>query len=177
MQLRTLAIGVAIVFAAGPALAAGPKTGSPTNAVKGGAPKTHGNPHSAPSAPTGATTTGTTTTGTTTTTAPAPATTQTPLNPIAQKIASKPNLSNRIQTMLPSGMTLNQASQGFKNQGQFIAALHVSQNLNIPFRQLRNQMVVQHKSLGQSIQTLKGTDGSRAAADAERQATADLNEK
>jgi len=157
MQLRTLAIGVAFVVAAGTALAAGPKTDGP---AQGSAPKAHGNPH------------------TTTSTAPAPSTTTTQpaLNPIAQKITSKPNLSNRIQTMLPAGMTLNEASQGFKNQGQFIAALHVSQNLNIPFTQLRYQIVTQQKSLGQSIQTLTGTDGTRAAATAERQANADLNE-
>jgi hypothetical protein len=42
--------------------------------------------------------------------------------------------------MLPSGMTLNQASRGFKNQGQFIAALHVSQNLGIPFADLKTAM-------------------------------------
>ncbi len=37
-------------------------------------------------------------------------------------------------------MTLNQASKGFKNQGQFIAALHVSQNLGIPFADLKTAM-------------------------------------
>jgi len=59
--------------------------------------------------------------------------------------------------MLPSGMTLSQASAGFRNQGQFIAALHVSQNLGIPFKELRGQMVNHHRSLGQSIQRLKPT--------------------
>jgi hypothetical protein len=42
--------------------------------------------------------------------------------------------------MLPAGMTLNEASKGFKNQGQFIAALHVSQNLGIPFADLKTAM-------------------------------------
>ncbi len=37
-------------------------------------------------------------------------------------------------------MSLNQASKGFKNQGQFIAALHVSQNLGIPFADLKTAM-------------------------------------
>jgi hypothetical protein len=164
MRLRNLSVGLALLsFTSAPLLAAGPKT---TNGPKGGpkapttttspAPKTHGNPHSAPT--------------TTTTT--------TPLNPIAQKIASKPNLSNKVLTMLPSGMTLDQASQGFKNQGQFIAALHVSQNLNIPFVQLRKLMVVEHKSLGQAIQTLRGTtDAEHAASKAQRQANADLSDQ
>ena len=42
--------------------------------------------------------------------------------------------------MLPTGMTLDQASLGFKNQGQFIAALHVSRNLGIPFADLKTAM-------------------------------------
>jgi hypothetical protein len=32
------------------------------------------------------------------------------------------------------------AESGFKNHGQFIAALHVSKNLNIPFDQLKAKM-------------------------------------
>lgn len=83
--------------------------------------------------------------------------TTTHLNPIAAKISSKPQLASRLTQMLPPGMTLNQASRGFKNQGQFIAALHVSQNLGIPFRDLRRDMTVKHLSLGQSIQDLRPT--------------------
>jgi hypothetical protein len=80
------------------------------------------------------------------------------LNPIAAKIASKPQLSAKITAMLPKGMTLNQASRGFKNQGQFIAALHVSQNLGCDcFKQLKADMTVKHMSLGQSIQDVKKT--------------------
>src|SRR5439155_26462097 len=37
-------------------------------------------------------------------------------------------------------LTLQAASAGFKNQGQFIAALHVSHNLNIPFDQLKAKL-------------------------------------
>ena len=43
--------------------------------------------------------------------------------------------------MLPANMTLNGASSGFRNQGQFIAAVHVSQNLGIPFADLRAAML------------------------------------
>src|SRR5262249_15992488 len=69
------------------------------------------------------------------------------LNPIAQKIGSKPNLSAKLTRMLPvdpmtgATMTLDRASLGFKNQGQFIAALHASQNLGIPFVELKSHMV------------------------------------
>lgn len=154
----------------------GPK--APTAKASKPAPTTHGNPHtttkSAPAA------SRTTTSGTTTTTT---------LNPIAQKIASKPNLSTKVQTMLPKGMTLEQASLGFKNQGQFIAALHVSQNLGIPFADLKTAMTgidptlppdaqpaaTSTLSLGQAIQKLRpSADADAAAGTAERQASTDL---
>ena len=60
--------------------------------------------------------------------------------------------------MLPKGMTLNQASSGFKNQGQFIAALHVSQNLGCDcFKQIKADMTRKQMSLGQAIQDVKKT--------------------
>jgi len=109
------------------------------------------------------------------------------MNPIAAKISAKRNLNTKVSGMLPSGMSLNDASQGFKNQGQFIAALHVSQNLGIPFKDLKNQMVTkssptadatQTKSLGQAIQTCKKTSSDKASSEAtraEHQADHDLD--
>jgi hypothetical protein len=91
-----------------------------------------------------------------TTTRPTPTHTLPP-NPIATKIAARPQLNAKVTGMLPKGMTLEQASFGFKNQGQFIAALHVSRNLGIPFASLKGDMVDKHLSLGQSIQDLKPT--------------------
>jgi hypothetical protein len=82
----------------------------------------------------------------------------TTVNPIAAKIASKPQLNARITAMLPKGMTLNQASRGFKNQGQFIAALHASQNLGCDcFKQIKTDMTRNNMSLGQAIQDVKKT--------------------
>ena len=116
------------------------------------------------------------------------------MNPIAEKIASKPNLSAKLTRMLPVDpltgrtMTLDKASLGFKNQGQFIAALHVSQNLGIPFTELKSHMVTvtpgtpgelptatQTGSLGSAIQASKATaDPQTAVRRAEAQATTDL---
>jgi hypothetical protein len=77
--------------------------------------------------------------------------------------------------MLPKNMTMNEAARGFKNQGQFIAALHVSQNLGIPFRKLRREMVTNNQSLGQSIKTLRpSANSSTETAHAQRQATLDM---
>ena len=118
-------------------------------------------------------------------------------NPIAAKIMSKPQLNSKISGMLPidpatnKTMTLDKASMGFKNQGQFIAALHVSQNLGVSFIDLKNQMVTTQKSattgqttmqqtgsLGSAIQAVKKTSTSTAtteASKAETQASADVS--
>jgi hypothetical protein len=127
----------------------------------------------------------------------------TPLNPIALKLQGKP-LGARIEKMLPANMTLNTASAGFRNQGQFIAAVHVSQNLGIPFADLRATMLglplpgkttggtttvgtsssttatttttSTPMSLGQAIQKLKpSANATTEATHAETQARADLS--
>jgi hypothetical protein len=51
-------------------------------------------------------------------------------------------------------MALEAAASGFKNQGQFIAALEVSKNLNIPFADLKDR-VTAGQSLGEEIHQLK----------------------
>jgi hypothetical protein len=110
---------------------------------------------------TGSSTTGSGTTGTTTTT---------PTSPIAAKIATHPQLAAKLQPLLPMGadgkpMSLNAAALGYHNQGQFIAALHVSHNLGIPFESLKTLMVDKHMSLGQAIQRLKPSVSSTSEAE------------
>jgi hypothetical protein len=97
--------------------------------------------------------------------------------PVPQRIATNPALVTRLQPLLPSGMTIATAATGFKNQGQFVAALHVSHNLNIPFGQLKAEMTgSDHDSLGQAIHKLQPTANAKAAAmTAERQARADIS--
>ncbi len=192
MRSLKLALGTSAFVAASVVTAyAGPKA----PVVEHGAPKTaattHGHPHTAPTTttPTHGTKTTTTTTSSThkptktatasttgTTTTSGTTTHTTTLNPIARKISSHPQLASKIEAMLPAGMTLNQASRGFKNQGQFIAALHASQNLGIPFTQLRHEMVTEHESLGQAIHELRpGTNSTTAARRAEHDADGDLH--
>jgi hypothetical protein len=98
-----------------------------------------------------------------------------PPSPVATKIQSHPKLAAKVTAMLPPGMTMNQAARGFKNQGQFIAALHASQRTGIPFADLRRAMVVQHESLGQAIHSLRpSANHSREAEHAEHEADHDL---
>jgi hypothetical protein len=180
----------------------GPKTTAPTShgsSQAAGSPKTttatsHGNPHTTTATPKThgnphATTSTTTKTNsyprtTATTGSSTPTTT---LNPIAQKLQGKP-LGDRIQQMLPKKMTLDAASAGFKNQGQFIAAVHVSNNLGIPFDQLKAAMLgtsattltndtsTNPMSLGQAIRKLRPTANTAVEVErAETQTSGDIS--
>jgi hypothetical protein len=73
---------------------------------------------------------------------------------VATSIASDSKLAARLTGLLPPGTTLTQAAAGFKNQGQFIAALEASKNLGIPFADLKDRMTA-GESLGAAIHGLK----------------------
>jgi hypothetical protein len=77
------------------------------------------------------------------------------LTPVQQKLVKNTNLADKLRLRLPLGTDLMTAAEGFRNLGQFVAAVNVSNNLKIPFNDLKTQMVVEGKSLGESIQTLK----------------------
>jgi len=71
-------------------------------------------------------------------------------------LAKNSALASRLQPLLPTGTNLQTAATGFKNLGQFVAAVHVAHNLNIPFDQLKNLMTgPNHDSLGRAIATLE----------------------
>ena len=66
-----------------------------------------------------------------------------------------PQQRARLEAMLPSGMTLDQAAEGFRNRGQFIAALQQSQNHDISFGDLKAQMTGDNPlSLGEAMRSL-----------------------
>ena len=93
-----------------------------------------------------------------------------------QRIDANPQLVARLQPLVPSTMTLDQAAAGFRTRGQFIAALHAAHDLNIPFDQLKAEMTgADHDSLGQAIHELKpAADAKSAAHTAEQEAKADV---
>jgi hypothetical protein len=82
------------------------------------------------------------------------------------RIEQNDKLKAKLTTLLGSP-DLKLAAAGFKNEGQFIAALHVSKNLGIPFDQLKAKMVgtaatattaaTSPESLGKAIHDLKPT--------------------
>jgi len=107
--------------------------------------------------------------------APTPMLTTTVISPETPTTHSvkNPKLEARLLTLLPAGTNIPDASQGFKNWGQFVAAVHVSNNLNIPFADLKARMTgfapgatpgstvqTAPMSLGQAIQSFKGTTGT-----------------
>jgi hypothetical protein len=91
----------------------------------------------------------------------------TPTTPTTQSVKNA-KLEARLLTLLPAGTNIQDASQGFKNWGQFVAAVHVSNNLNIPFADLKTAMTglapgttvpaTTPMSLGQAIKSIKGTN-------------------
>ena|SRR5579859_3854289 len=96
---------------------------------------------------------------------------------ISQKLASNTKLAGKLQSLLPPGTNLQTAASGFKNLGQFVAAVHVSHNLGIPFDQLKAKMLgPPSMSLGKAIQALKPTANAKAELKkAEHQAHQDLD--
>jgi hypothetical protein len=102
--------------------------------------------------------------------------------PIVDRIDANPALKAKVTSLLPAGMNLKTASSGFKNEGQFIAALHVSKNLGIPFADLKAKMTgPDHESLGQAIHDLKPSiseqDSKKDAETAEKEAKANIKTK
>ena len=97
----------------------------------------------------------------------------------ASRLANHPGLSTRLLALLPAGTNLQVAATGFKNLGQFVAAVHVSHNLGIPFDQLKAKMTgTNPESLGRAIEDLRPSLTSKTVKTdvktAEHQAKADL---
>ena len=95
-----------------------------------------------------------------------------------ERLANDPEFKARITALLPKGMDLKTAEEGFKNQGQFIAAMHVAKNLNMSFTELKAKMTGDNpESLGKAIHDLRPAlserDANQEAEKAEKEAKAD----
>ena len=81
--------------------------------------------------------------------------------------ARNPNQEARLVAMLPPGTNIQDAALGFKNRGQFIAAVNASANHGISFVELKARMTgipvggtvptMTPMSLGQALQSFKVT--------------------
>lgn len=82
---------------------------------------------------------------------------------VSTRLSSNTKLSGKLQGLLPPGTDLQTAASGFKNLGQFVAAVHVSHNLGIPFDQLKAKMQgPPTESLGKAIHQLKPDANAKA---------------
>ena len=97
---------------------------------------------------------------------------------VSDHLEDNTKLASKLQSLLPPGTNLQQAAQGFKNLGQFVAAVHVSHNLGIPFDQLKAKMIGPPKeSLGDAIHALKPTANAKEEAKkGEKQAKHDIDD-
>lgn len=131
---------------------------SATHESGGSSGKTHSGDSAATTKAT--TPTSSTSTGSTTT-----------LTPVQQKLQHNTKLADKLAGRLPENTNLMDAAKGFKNLGQFVAAVNVSNNLGLSFTDLKTRMVTDGMSLGQAIQDLKKTaNGETEAAKAETEA-------
>jgi len=100
---------------------------------------------------------------------------------VSVRVSQNAGLSTQLQPLVPSGATLAGAAAGFRNEGQFVAALHVAHNLNIPFDQLKAKMTGSDPvSLGKAIQDLRPSLDDKTVKSniklADRQAERDLEQ-
>lgn len=93
------------------------------------------------------------------------------------------HLSSKLAGLLglsgPTALqTLKTDASGFKNFGQFVAAVHVSKNLGIPFSDLQGKMTGPNAvSLGKAIQELKPDANAKAETKkATKEANGEMNE-
>ncbi|MBI3896534.1 MAG: hypothetical protein HY313_11450 [Acidobacteria bacterium] len=97
---------------------------------------------------------------------------------VADQLTRNEQLTTKLQGILPEGTNVQDAAVGFKNLGQFVAAAHVSHNLDIPFADLKTKMTGDGgMNLGDAIHELKpDVDETAEAKKAQEQAEKDLKE-
>ena len=92
----------------------------------------------------------------------------------AERLALNPQQKTRIEAALVgTGLTLDEAADGFKNQGRFIAAINASQNQpNVSFVDLKAKMTGPDQlSLGEALQQVKAEAPAPASLPADTTTT------
>jgi hypothetical protein len=79
------------------------------------------------------------------------------LSPVQQKLQQNASLAGMVSGRLPAGADLMTVSAGFRDLGEFVATVNASNNLGIPFPQLKRRMVNDGMSLGLAIQDVRPT--------------------
>ena len=76
--------------------------------------------------------------------------------PLNEKIALNSTLSAKLEGLLAGGtMTFDEATTGWRNQGQLVAAMNAAQNNDLSFASIHTEMVTNGKSLPDAVAFLK----------------------
>lgn len=90
---------------------------------------------------------------------------------LEDRIDRNPRFASRLRDLIPSGTSARDAISGFKNEGQFLAALHASKNLSIPFDELKGKVTGDGSiPLGEALHSLRPDLSDSAIRDAIRRA-------
>ena len=76
--------------------------------------------------------------------------------PLNEKIALNDTLKTRLEGLLAGGtMTFDEATTGWRNQGQLVAAMNAARNNDLSFAAIHTEMVTNGKSLPEAVAFLK----------------------
>lgn len=75
--------------------------------------------------------------------------------PVQKELQRNLILADGLQGRLPRGTDLNAAAGGFRRLELFVATVHASNNLDIPFSELKRRIVNDGMTLGQAIQDIR----------------------
>jgi len=76
-------------------------------------------------------------------------------SPVQKEVQRTLVLADRLRVRLPLGTDLNTAAGGFRRLELFVATVHASTNIDIPFSELKRRIVNDGMTLGQAIQDLR----------------------
>jgi hypothetical protein len=74
---------------------------------------------------------------------------------VQKELQGNPVLADGLRGRLPQGTDLNAAAGGFRRLELFVASVHASNNLDIPFSELKRRIVNDGMTLGQAIQDIR----------------------
>lgn len=75
--------------------------------------------------------------------------------PVQKELQRNLVLADGLRGRLPRGTDLTAAAGGFRRLELFVAAVHASNNLDIPFTELKRRIVNDGMTLGQAIQDIR----------------------
>jgi hypothetical protein len=75
--------------------------------------------------------------------------------PVQKELQGNLVLADGLRGRLPQGTDLNAAAGGFRRLELFVATVHASNNLDIPFSELKRRIVNDGMTLGQAIQDIR----------------------